>query len=275
MTHDTNPEKTPPDSPPEKLRHLQEQFAGHLRDPEHVDAPDNLEDRRLAIYRRLFFNNLSNLFARNFPVIRRLFDDQAWQAMIRDFMIHHRARTPMFTRIGSEFVRYLAETREREDSDPPFLAELADWEFTETQVRLDEADPTTLDCRTIDDKTALLELVPALNPTTRVRQYQWPVHRIGPDFQPEQPETRPLVLVANRRRNDRVAFMKINPVTARLLQLLDENAPATIQACLEILAGELNQPAAALREPGERIVGSLIDQEIILGSLGAAPPSAA
>lgn len=261
-----NHKMTPPGRPPERLRRLQEQFAGHLRDPEHVKAPNELEDRRLAIYRRLFFNNLGNLFARNFPVIRRLLDDEAWQAMIRDFMIHHRASTPMFTQIGSELVRYLAETRETDDSDPPFLAELADWEFTETQVRLHEADPVAVDCRPIDDQAAVLKLVPVLNPTTQIRQYQWPVHRIGPGFRPERREDQPVVLVANRKRNDRVAFMKINPVTARLIQLLDEDASARIQACLETLAAELNQPAAALREPGERIVGSLIGQEIILGA---------
>ncbi|MEN1729203.1 MAG: DNA-binding domain-containing protein, partial [Pseudomonadota bacterium] len=63
---------------PERLLELQRRFAGHLRDPDNVPPPEGIEDRRLAIYRRLFFNNLSNLFARNFPVIRKLTEDDDW-----------------------------------------------------------------------------------------------------------------------------------------------------------------------------------------------------
>jgi hypothetical protein len=36
-------------------------FAAHIRDPEQNPAPAGVEDRRMAIYRELFFNNLHNL----------------------------------------------------------------------------------------------------------------------------------------------------------------------------------------------------------------------
>jgi len=39
-------------------------FAAHIRDPENTVAPEGIEDRRIAIYRTLFFNNLNNLLAR-------------------------------------------------------------------------------------------------------------------------------------------------------------------------------------------------------------------
>ena len=35
-------------------------FAAHIRDPENNPAPSGVEDRRMAIYRELFFNNLHN-----------------------------------------------------------------------------------------------------------------------------------------------------------------------------------------------------------------------
>jgi len=38
-------------------------FAAHIRDPENVPAPEGIEDRRMAIYRELFFNNIRNLLA--------------------------------------------------------------------------------------------------------------------------------------------------------------------------------------------------------------------
>ena len=39
----------------------QYEFAAHLRDPENVPAPDGIEDRRMGIYRELFYNNLNIL----------------------------------------------------------------------------------------------------------------------------------------------------------------------------------------------------------------------
>ena len=40
------------------FRQVQREFAAHLRDPANNPAPGNIEERRLAIYRELFFNNV-------------------------------------------------------------------------------------------------------------------------------------------------------------------------------------------------------------------------
>ena len=50
-------------------------FAAHIRDPEHVAAPEGVEDRRMAIYRELFFNNLKNLLSSTFPLLKKLHSD--------------------------------------------------------------------------------------------------------------------------------------------------------------------------------------------------------
>ena len=64
-------------------------FAAHLRDPEGAAAPAGIEERRLAIYRKLFFNNLRNLLGRFFPVLRKIHDDDRWRRFVRGFMRHH------------------------------------------------------------------------------------------------------------------------------------------------------------------------------------------
>ena len=53
------------------LRAQQDALAAHIRDPENVAAPAGVEERRLKIYRELFFNNVEGLLAGNFPVLRR------------------------------------------------------------------------------------------------------------------------------------------------------------------------------------------------------------
>ena len=65
-------------------------FANHIRDPDNNPAPAGAEDRRMAVYRDLFFNNIESLLAANFPVLRKLHDEDSWRAMVRDFYATHR-----------------------------------------------------------------------------------------------------------------------------------------------------------------------------------------
>ena len=51
------------------LARLQTEFTAHIRDPDRQAVPDGIEDRRMKIYRELFFNNISSLLASNFPAL--------------------------------------------------------------------------------------------------------------------------------------------------------------------------------------------------------------
>ena len=63
MQHKYRQTQMAADAAPEALASLQTRFAGHIRDPRQVAAPDGIEDRRMAIYRDLFFNNIRNRIA--------------------------------------------------------------------------------------------------------------------------------------------------------------------------------------------------------------------
>ncbi len=252
------------DQPPERMFALQQRFAGHLRDPENVPAPEGLEDRRLAIYRRLFFNNLKNLFARNFPVIRKLSSDTEWDALIREFMVKHRAHTPMFTEIGGEFVEFLAErsTTDAGHEQPAWLVELAHWEFLETCVRLSEH--AVPESEAIEPEQ-LLDRAACVNPTLKMAQYQWPVHRIGPEFRPDQPEL--VLLAVYRHADDKVAFMKINAMTARVLEQLQSSPGLSGRDVFAALAKELDRPVNDILTAGTKLLENLVERSIIVGSL--------
>ena len=71
---------------------------------EHQPAPDDVEDRRMAIYRELFYNNVEGFLSNSFPVLRKLHDDDRWHAMVRDFFSQHLAQTPLFLEIPREFL---------------------------------------------------------------------------------------------------------------------------------------------------------------------------
>lgn len=245
---------------PEKLLALQRRLGAHLRDPEHAAAPENIENRRLAIYRRLFFNNLSNLFRRNFPVIRKLYEPAEWDALIRDFMIHQRPSTPMFTEIGSEFVQFLEDRQARGLDDPPWLLELARWEYLETRVRLHPADLDRCENRPAADA---LETRLEPNPTLALARFEWPVHKIGPDFKPDRPEA--VWLAVWRRRDDDTRFVRVNGLTARLIELCAQSGePTCARPLLVRIAQEVSQPTDQVLAAGETLVSSLLEREILL-----------
>jgi uncharacterized protein len=248
-----------------ELRRLQFEFAAHIRDPGHAPPSPGIEDRRLAIYRELFFNNLRDLLGRSFPVVRKVLGDARWEEMIRDWLIRHRARTPSFLELPQEFLAYLEEARKDFAVDPPFLAELAHYEWVELALSIDEREP---ELPGVDPAGDLLEGRPALSPLAWPLAYTWPVHRISPDFQPQLPPPSPTRLVVYRDRRDRVGFLEINLVTARLLELLDADAPVQQSGrdCLLQIAAELGHPDAGIVVAGgATILKDLRARDVLLG----------
>lgn len=244
----------------------QKEFAAHIRDPEKRAAPADVEDRRMAIYRELFYNNLESFLASNFPVIRRITADEAWHAMVRDFFIRHRCRTPHFPEIAQEFLAYLQDERENRTEDPPYLLELAHYEWVELAVSIDDGDRHA---PAIDPNGDLLSGIPVASPVAWNLTYSYPVHRIGEDFQPQQPGEQPTHLVVYRDRRDRVHFLEINPVTQRLLALVKEDAGRTGLDVLKIIATELRHPdPETVIRAGSELLADLRARNIVLGTRG-------
>ena len=117
----------------------QYEFAAHIRDPDRVPAPKGIEDRRMGVYRHLFFNNLRNLLGGMFPVLRKILADSKWDALVRQFMQQHRSVTPYFLQLPQEFVDFLHSEYELQEDDFPFLTELAHYEYIEIALSISEA----------------------------------------------------------------------------------------------------------------------------------------
>lgn len=246
---------------PETLRRQQFAFAAHLRDPAACPPPSGIEDRRLAIYRDLFFNNIEGLLAGNFPVIRKTLGDDAWRTLVRAFYAQHRSLTPLFAEIGREFIRFLEARAEREAEDPQWLAEMAHYEWVELALQIsDEPRP---DCDADGD---LLESVPVPSPQAWALAYRWPVPHIGPDHRPDAPPDAPTLLLVRRDAQGEVRFAEISPLVYRLLQILDAGA-ATGRQALETLAAEAGvADLPGFVEQGATMLQRMREEGTILGT---------
>jgi uncharacterized protein len=222
-----------------EFQRLQYAFSAHLRDPQAHARPTDVEDRRMAIYRDLFYNNVEGFLKSGFPVLRQLYADADWHRMARDFFARHRSHTPYFVEISQEFLKYLQTERAPQPEDPPFLTELAHYEWVELALSVSDETP---DWTSIDAQGDLLEGRPVLSPLAWLLSYQYPVHKIGPDFRPDKPGEQPTYLLVYRDPQDKLGFMELNPVTARLIALLDETPARTGRELLERIAQELQHP---------------------------------
>ncbi|MCF1183244.1 putative DNA-binding domain-containing protein [Marichromatium gracile] len=222
----------------------QQAFCAHLRDPARADAPADVAPERMRVYRELIFNNLDALLAGSFPVLHRILDPARWRALVRDFLVGHRARTPLFHRLPGEFVDFLGQ-RPASADDPPFLLELAHYEWIEIALYNSEAEP---DLDGLDPNGDLLAATPVRSPLAWPLSYRFPVHRIAPDHLPEAPSAEPVQLVVLRDRTQQVRFIEINAVTQRLLQRIETSPTPSGREALLGIAAELRHP-----EP-ERVV---------------------
>lgn len=247
------------------FQELQYRFAAHVRDPAHVPAPPDIEDRRMQIYRELFFNSTSSLLASTFPVLRKILGAAGWEKLIRDFYAHHISHTPLFPEVPQELLAWLREERQPQPDDLPFLLELAHYEWVELAISIQE-DPAP--DTTINPAGDLLAERPVVSPLAWSLAYDFPVHRISPDFQPRMPGESPTFLIVYRTVQDEVAFMEINPVTARLMALLEEAGPAhNGRALLLQIVAELQHPQPeAVVQAGLAALTDMRERGIVLGT---------
>ncbi|MDH3545807.1 MAG: putative DNA-binding domain-containing protein [Gammaproteobacteria bacterium] len=240
-------------------------FAAHIRDPEHVPAPEGIEDRRMSIYRELFFNNIRNLLSSMFPVLKKLHEADKWNELVRQFMQRHRAETPYFLQLPQEFLDFLQNEYAPDEDDFPFLVELAHYEYIELALSISEAEN---DLDGVDPEGDLLKNTPVKSELAWVYAYEYPVHRISKDYQPTQPAEQPVYLAVYRRSNDKVGFLELNPMTAQLLNAIAENEQQLSgEALLRALAEESNYPDVdALIQHGKAALDEMRQLEILTGS---------
>lgn len=246
------------------FRELQREFAAHIRDPKNAPPPKDVEDRRMAIYRDLFFNNVAGLLAGTFPVLRRILGEDDWRQLVRDYFSVHRSRTPYFLEMPQEFLEYLQNERGQRDNDPDWLLELAHYEWVELALAVSEEEP---DWSAIDRDGDLLRQPPVLSPLAWPLSYRYPVHRIGPEFQPATAPGSATFLVVYRGPDDKVGFMEVNAVTARLLELMQSDDQRNGENLLATIATQLGQSADEhFLEAGRQALAELRDRHILLGT---------
>jgi hypothetical protein len=241
-------------------------FASHIRNPQLHKRPQGVEARRMKVYNELLYNNLEGFLLACFPVLRKVLGQRKWAKLVREFFSAHRCHTPFFRQIPDEFVHYLKNERGENPEDPAFLQDLAHYEWVELMLSVSNKE---INFGLIDVQGDLMSGQPALNPVLSLQSYNYPVHRISPRFKPtseQQEETHFAIL---RNIDDEVKFILINPVSMRLLSLLQTTALSGEEVLLQI-AAELKHPDPNfILQAGKEMLQSLRHSQVILGTWNA------
>lgn len=215
----------------------QDEFAAYIRDPENNPAPADVKEQRMVMYRELFFNNVEGFLSGNFPVLRKILNDQQWIALAQDFFAKHPCQSPYFSQIPEEFLDYLQNERDSSE-DLPFILELAHYEWVEMALSIAREELGAYN-QELDN---LLNRKIALSPLAWPLAYQYPVHKIAPAFLPLEAPEQATFLIVYRNREDDVNFIEITPITYRLMEIIQEHENPFAEACLKQVARESNHP---------------------------------
>jgi len=242
------------------FQQVQRQFLAHLRNPGRQQLPAGFARKGVDVYVDLLYNKFNDSLTTCFPVTHAILEGKPWQRLLKDFIAEHRCLSPYYRQIPDEFVLYLQNERQATD-EPPFLAELAHFEWMELVLSIAEAEPVMTEPLT---DSRLMDAPLAFAPVMRLLYYVWPVQHISPAHQPSEPPSFSTHILGFRDAADHVQFIALNPATAGLVQSLQRQCTAT--QVLQELGKDLTPPELSnLRRFGKSILADLHRQGAIIG----------
>tara|TARA_R110002153_G_scaffold250008_1_gene406614 strand:+ start:27166 stop:27912 length:747 start_codon:yes stop_codon:yes gene_type:complete len=241
------------------FQETQHAFIQHIKNPQANPFDAGIEDRRLKIYRELFFNNILGFLSSGFPVLESLYSEQQWQVLARKFFIEHTCRSPYFIDISKEFVEYLSSEYQLNESDPVFMRELAHYEWLELDVSVRKSSQTA---KVWDGHSQVTQV--QMSDLASLVSYQYPVHQISADFQPSQ-ASEAVYLVIYRDATDEVNFTLINAVSAYLLNTILQQGVVSMDEMNKIMIEAMPQlDVQQITDSLQQVLQQLLQQEILL-----------
>lgn len=248
------------------FQRYQQEFCAHLRDPMFQPRPKNVAIEHMAVYKEIVFNNLFESVSACFPVTQKVLGKRAWLRLCKSFLREHSATSPIFREIPEEFLQFLTTQTDL----PSYMANLCHYEWVELLVSLMK---TTLDengdhgggiPNNINAAGDLFKCRPAFTPAMQLLKYDYAVQKISVRYKPKGKLITHLLVYRNAE--DSVKFIELNPVTYRLIALLQQSE-ITGEGALTIVANELNQhnPESIIHF-GMEILEHLRSQGAILGA---------
>lgn len=244
---------------------LQKQMTDFIRDPEHcpyntsreADTSLVIETRRLNVYRSLFFSNLSGFFAGIFPKVKACLGHEAWQNIINAYLREHKAHTPLFHELGQEFLMFLQTQDLHEQPYPPFLLDLAHYEWLELAIVIQPKEPLYF-AKAITENSCI-----RLAHTAWPVQYEWPVHLWNEDeASASNIVEEPSYLLGYRTQDYTTHWMTLTPSMYVLISAFEDNQDKTVLQIVKEVAAQMGVEVSIVQEHAITTLNSTLSEDL-------------
>ena len=240
------------------FKQYQLDFTRYLRNPGRYQEPRGIESSRLLVYRDLVFKNISSLVSHAFPISKEILGDEEWDRLVAGFIRDHSNSSPFFAEVPEEFIDYLEHLSPCDL--PAFFLELCHYEWVELAISLSDA-KVPVGKNNLGEN--ILEEKFVVSPLAWPLTYRFPVHLIGPDFQPSTPPEFLSYLIVYRGASYKTKFVSVNELTIRLLDLFD--GLRSVEVALDVLWEDLSLGSSEARDRSAiEIVNQLFKNKIII-----------
>lgn len=227
--------------------------------------------KRVQVYQRSVRNRLSSCLADDFPRVKALLGERAFDALVSAYLRRHPPNDPALRNLGARFAAFVGA--EWTGAPPGLAQDLARLEWAWTEV-FDGPDEATLTREVLAQVPAERWAGLRLRPISAhfVGVFGYPVHSFDPD-QPEKIPSRGPVRILMWRQNLRVFLRPLSVSEAITLEAL--RARLTFAQLGSVSSGE-DEPVEAA---AARVVGYLqrwIDDGLLAAfevDAGSAPPA--
>ncbi|MEC9375916.1 MAG: putative DNA-binding domain-containing protein [Pseudomonadota bacterium] len=254
----------------EDVKNKQFEFARYLRDPKNTLAPKDIDKPRMDIYRRLFINNIKNFLKSTYRRTYSLLGKTEWDTLIRDYYRDHRSKKALFPELAGDFLEYLINERPvskrlKNQSDPPWLNDLAHYECVLRQLKLSTDQELIKGLKPSGD---LIKECPIISKLTYLLSYKHPVEKISPTLLSGKTSDEKNYYIAYRNKKFDVKTVKINFLGARLFELLRDHPERNGREHLETISSESKYlEVNSIEKSGLSILEKWREKQIILGTL--------
>ncbi len=237
-------------------KELQNELADAVRDPDSQVSFD-VEGRRLAIYRRLVFNNFFGLLANGFKQLKLGMGVAKFRELVRAFIQSKVSKTPYFAEISAEFCEWI-QSQAIEDC----WKELARYERAGIYIDIDQSELDSASYLVSFDLDDQLKFCSAL----ALMNFSHKVYCIEANRTPSQEATWVLLY---RNPNNKLRYKALNALSFSLLAMVLDGS--TVSEVSQVLANSTGLEVDFLNTQAIQLLTELQREGALLGKavLGA------
>ena len=239
------------------FRQFQFALARHLRDPLAVPTPAGVLPQEATACTRDMVRHVGSVLAPAFPVTQALLGGDIWEHTVRLFLKSAPSHAPWVSTTQRAFVDHVCESPDVQRL-PAWLQDLTHFEWLQSAVAT-----TPVQWPAFDAAADVMQHPVVLNPTHVEAAYEWPVHGIDTDHQPDGMQTTYVSML--RDKDDVLHVFDSSVFRGQLIDLLRDGQ--TGEQAFMALAMWLSHPEPdAFVQEGKDVMAQLQREGIVLGA---------